>query len=50
MLDGCMVSDAGLKHIQGLVNLDDLWLRETKVTDQGVKELRTALSNLRITR
>jgi hypothetical protein len=37
------VGDAGLVHLTGLVNLQDLYLGKTTVSDSGVATLRLAL-------
>jgi hypothetical protein len=42
------VTDAGLKHLRGLTQLDSLDLRKTKVTDAGVANLQRALPNCKI--
>jgi hypothetical protein len=44
------VTDAGLEHIKGLTNLEQLWLIDTKVTDEGVEELEEALPQLQVIR
>ena len=44
------VTDAGLVHLQGMTNLKILDLRDTKVTDAGVAELKQALPNCEIKR
>ncbi len=44
------VTDAGLVHLKGLTNLRDLSVRETGVTDAGVRELRLALPKTKIVR
>ena len=44
------VTDAGLVHLQGMTNLTILDLRDTKVTDAGVAELKQALPNCEIKR
>ena len=47
-LHGTKVSDAGLEHLKGLTQLQQLDLNGTKVTDAGVKKLQQALPNCRI--
>jgi len=47
-LDDTQVSDEGLKHMNGLSNLDHLFLINTRVTEEGVKELQKALSDCKI--
>ena len=42
-LSRTQVTDAGLKHLAGLTNLQSLHLHNTQVTDAGVAKLRTAL-------
>jgi hypothetical protein len=44
-LVGTDVTDAGLKHLEGLAKLRSLNLRQTKVTAEGVRELKRALPN-----
>jgi hypothetical protein len=44
------VTDGGLKELAPLKNLTTLKLRETKVTDVGVAELRKALPNCKVSR
>jgi len=47
-LRGTKVTDAGLVHLKELTNLHTLYLINTKVTDEGVKKLQTALPNCNI--
>jgi hypothetical protein len=42
------VTDAGLEHIKGLTRLRNLSLKDTRVSDEGVKELQEALPNCEI--
>ena len=42
-LGGTNITDAGLRHLQGLINLKRLHLLDTQVTDAGVAELQQAL-------
>ena len=44
------VSDAGLVRLKGLVNLEDLDIGGTLVTDAGVQELRKVLPKLNVSR
>ena len=44
------MTDAGLKELAAIKSLPHLYLRGTKVTDQGVAELRKALPECKITR
>jgi hypothetical protein len=44
------ITDAGLEHLRGLTNLALLNLRDTQVTDGGVKKLEEALPNCKINR
>jgi len=39
------VSDAGLEHLEEMTNLQSVWLRNTQVTDDGVKKLKNALGD-----
>ena len=44
------VTDAGLEHLKALTELRELSLyRNSKITDEGVGELRQALPNCKIT-
>jgi len=43
-------SIAGLEHLKGLTNLDQLHLDGTQVTDAGVKKLNQILRNCHIWR
>jgi len=36
-------TDAGLEHLKGLTQLEQLWLDGTQVTDAGVEKLNQAL-------
>ena len=47
-LDGPDVTDVGLKRLKGLIKLRRLDLHNTKVTDEGVRELQAALPNCEI--
>jgi Leucine-rich repeat (LRR) protein len=47
-LEGCEITDAGLKPLKNLTQLETLDLRNTKVTAQGVKELQQALPHCEI--
>ncbi len=42
------VTDAGLVHLQGLTNLEVLWLDSSLVSDDGVNQLQQALPNCTI--
>ena len=44
------VTDAGLQHLRGLTQLQELSLHSTQVTDAGVNDLQKALSNVKVTR
>jgi internalin A len=44
------VTDAGLKHLKELTELQTLSLWKTKVTDAGAKDLLKALPNCKISR
>ena len=44
------VTDAGLRQLKGLANLENLNLEGTQVTDIGVKDLAKALPKLKIRR
>ena len=39
-LRGSQVSDAGLKHLKGLTQLQELNLNDTKVSDAGLQHLK----------
>ena len=43
------ISDAGLKHLAGLRQLESLYIAQTQVTDDGVRKLQDALPECRIT-
>ena len=43
-----ILARAGLEHLKGLTNLRTLDLRETWVTNEGVKKLQGALPNCKI--
>ncbi len=49
LLSYTKVTDAGLEHLKGLTSLKvlDLYYR-TKITDEGVQKLQTALPKCRI--
>ncbi len=49
-LEYTRVTDAGLEPLKGLTRLQRLYLRGTKVADEGVKSLQQALPNCRISR
>jgi hypothetical protein len=40
------VTDAGLKHLKGLKGLQRLFLDQTKVTNDGIRDLKAALPDL----
>ena len=42
------ITDAGLVHLKGLTNLQELDLSRTRTTDAGVAELQKALPNCKI--
>jgi hypothetical protein len=42
-LDGTQVGNASLHHLEGLKKLQNLDLRNTKVTSDGVKQLKVSL-------
>jgi hypothetical protein len=42
-LSGSQLTDSGLEHLKGLPQLRVLWLHNTKLSDDGVKELQQAL-------
>ena len=44
------ITDAGLGHLTGLTNLQELRLSGTQVTDAGVAELKQALPKCKIYR
>ena len=47
---GTEVTDAGLKELAGLKQLQSLDLIRTQVTDEGVRQLRKALPDLKVWR
>ena len=47
---GTKITDAGLKHLEGLKQLQELHLEDTQVTDAGIAELQKALPNCKIQR
>ena len=49
-LSGSEVTDAGLAHLREMTSLHELYLRDTKVTDEGVKALNETLPNCMIIR
>jgi hypothetical protein len=50
LLVGTKIGDAGLEHLKGLANLKELFVAGTKVSEDGAKELKEALSKLKIER
>jgi hypothetical protein len=44
------VTDAGLKELPALMNLEKLYLTQTKVTEAGLVQLRRALPKCAIVR
>jgi hypothetical protein len=42
------ITDAALVHLKGLTNLKGLYIRYTRITDEGVKNLQEALPNCEI--
>jgi Leucine-rich repeat (LRR) protein len=49
-LAGSKIGDAGIKHLEGLTNLEALDLRQTNVTAAGIERLQKALPTCRIAR
>ncbi|MGO8751435.1 MAG: hypothetical protein ACLQNE_36270 [Thermoguttaceae bacterium] len=49
-LDNTQVTDSDLECLKGLTHLQELHLKCTQVTDQGVKKLQQALPNCQIVR
>ena len=47
-LAGSFLTDAGIKHLAGLTNLESLDLRRTKATAAGIAEQQTALPKCKI--
>lgn len=48
-LTGTGLSDAGIRHLEGLTKLTELDLRKTRVTAAGIDRLHQALPHCRIT-
>jgi len=44
------ITDAGLVHLKGLTNLEELSLHDTKTTPAGIKSLQEALPDCKISR
>jgi hypothetical protein len=42
------VTDAGLRHLNGLTSLSHLWLYHTRVTHAGIEELKQAVPGLMV--
>jgi hypothetical protein len=40
------VTDRGLEHLRGLTKLKELYIRGTRVTDEGIKKLQAAIPSL----
>jgi hypothetical protein len=49
MADDTPITDAGLMHLHALTKLGKLSLKNTQVTEEGVKKLRDALPKCQIT-
>lgn len=49
-LRGPQITDAGLKHLKRLKNLQSLRLSETKVSEEGIRDLKRALPYCKIQR
>jgi len=49
-LDRTRITNAGLTHLGRLSQLDSLNLAETKITDDGVKELELVLPKAKVHR
>jgi hypothetical protein len=47
-LYGTAVTDAGLKQLEGMTNLKNLYLWQTKTTEAGVANLKKALPQMDI--
>jgi hypothetical protein len=47
-LNGTQVTDAGMEHLRGLTQLNFLAIKDTPVTDDGVKKYQQALPNCRV--
>ena len=39
--DICKITDAGMEHLRGLRQLDNVWARETRVTRAGAEQLES---------
>jgi hypothetical protein len=48
-LDDTNITDAGLKHLYG-TNLIQIDLRGSKVTEEGITEIKRAMTSLKIVR
>jgi hypothetical protein len=42
------ISDAGLVHLKGMSKLKRLCLAQTAITDQGIRQLKAALPDLKV--
>ena len=47
-LKDMLITDAGLVHLHGMVNLKQLWLSRTNATIDGVTQLHKLLPNCKI--
>jgi len=47
-LYGTAIGDAGLEQLTGLKSLRNLYVWQTKVTDEGIKKLKQALPSVNI--
>jgi internalin A len=49
-LAGSRVTDAGLRELEGMTSLVEVFLEKTKVTDEGISNLKKALPKLQVSR
>ena len=47
-LDRTAVTDAGLAHLRSLPKLRVLWVKDTRISDEGIRKLQQALPDCEI--